>query len=63
VRGLQQFVMAEPADGAALLVGAEHALAKAQAGAGAAGPPRSRIAAAIEPPRGSRSRRRQRRGP
>src|SRR5439155_4724725 len=29
VRGFQQLVMAEPADGAALLVGAEHALAKA----------------------------------
>jgi hypothetical protein len=29
VGGLQQLVMAEPADGAALLIGAEHALAKA----------------------------------
>ena len=29
VSGFQQLVMAEPADGAALLVGAEHALAKA----------------------------------
>ena len=29
VGGFQQFVMAEPADGAALLVGAEHTLAKA----------------------------------
>ena len=29
VGGFQQLVMAEPADGAALLVGAEHALAKA----------------------------------
>src|SRR5438034_1282684 len=29
VGGFQQFVMAEPADGAALLVGAEHSLAKA----------------------------------
>ena len=29
VSGLQQLVMAEPADGAALLVGSEHTLAKA----------------------------------
>src|SRR5437870_2102586 len=60
VSGFQQLVMAEPADGAALLVGAEHALAKAplvQALADHRGhvlPPRGQRRRVVELPGGRR---------